>query len=539
MRRALAWLTNKDNREAALALLALVSALLGGGWFLYDRFLAPPAPRPLPVAQSIEIGGTAGNVQQVAKGAVAVVAGDGATVTVGPTLEQYEAGLARRAEEIRAELEGAHAEEKEVLRSQLDEVHRRMEDVETSFAVRKAELTRVMARLDEVASGLPQARLAAARRALAEGGTSAADALFAEVEAMEVEAVGRAAIAAFERGKLAEADIRWADAAGHYATAARLAPNFEHLSKAREYAWRTGDYAAALRLGEDLVGITTAEPGSAERAFALNEHALTLKATGRYAEAEPLYREALAIRETVLGKAHPDYAESLNNLAGLLEATGRYAEAEPLFREAVAISDTVLGKAHPAYAISLNNLAGVLMGTGRYAEAEPLYREALAIRETALGEAHPALRGPASTTSPGCSGARAGYAEAEPLLPRGAGDPRDGAGQGASRLCGEPQQPRGLLEATGRHAEAEPLLREALTIRGAALGKAHPDYAESLNNLAVLLEGTGRHAQAEPLYREALATLTRSLGADHPNTRTVAENLAVWEAVQGGGGAGE
>ena len=41
-------------------------------------------------------------------------------------------------------------------------------------------------------------------------------------------------------------------------------------------------------------------------------------AQGKYDEAEPLYKESLAIRKKVLGDEHPDVAESLNNLAGLL-----------------------------------------------------------------------------------------------------------------------------------------------------------------------------------------------------------------------------
>ena len=128
-----------------------------------------------------------------------------------------------------------------------------MADAEASWAVRKAELGRAMARLDAVAAGLPAARLDAARRALDEGDTAKADALFAEVEAMEAAAVERAAAAAFERGKLAEGEVRWADAAGHYATAARLDPSYDHLLAAREMAWRSGDYPAALRWGEDLL----------------------------------------------------------------------------------------------------------------------------------------------------------------------------------------------------------------------------------------------------------------------------------------------
>ena len=45
---------------------------------------------------------------------------------------------------------------------------------------------------------------------------------------------------------------------------------------------------------------------------------MLLQATNRLAEAEPLYRRALAIDEKSYGPDHPDVARDLNNLAGLL-----------------------------------------------------------------------------------------------------------------------------------------------------------------------------------------------------------------------------
>ena len=41
---------------------------------------------------------------------------------------------------------------------------------------------------------------------------------------------------------------------------------------------------------------------------------------GKYDDAEPLFKRALAIREETLGPRHPDVAGSLNNLAGLLDS---------------------------------------------------------------------------------------------------------------------------------------------------------------------------------------------------------------------------
>jgi tetratricopeptide (TPR) repeat protein len=77
----------------------------------------------------------------------------------------------------------------------------------------------------------------------------------------------------------------------------------------------------------------------------------------RYADAEPLYRQALAIRRKVLGEQHPDTAYSLDNLAINMDDQGKYPDAEPLFRQALAIARKVLGEQHPDTAISLGNLA--------------------------------------------------------------------------------------------------------------------------------------------------------------------------------------
>ncbi len=61
-------------------------------------------------------------------------------------------------------------------------------------------------------------------------------------------------------------------------------------------------------------------------ATSLNNLAKLYRAQGRYAEAEPLYKRSLAIREKALGPEHPNVATSLENYANLLRETGRTAE---------------------------------------------------------------------------------------------------------------------------------------------------------------------------------------------------------------------
>ena len=60
---------------------------------------------------------------------------------------------------------------------------------------------------------------------------------------------------------------------------------------------------------------------------------------GNYAQAEPLYRRSLAIREKVLGSEHPDVALSLSNLGRLYLARGDTAEATRTLTQAAAIED--------------------------------------------------------------------------------------------------------------------------------------------------------------------------------------------------------
>lgn len=92
------------------------------------------------------------------------------------------------------------------------------------------------------------------------------------------------------------------------------------------------------------------------------------QAKARYAEAEPLFRRALAIDEASYGPDHPDVAIRLNNLAGLLKNTNRIAEAERLSRRQLEIFlnfTAQTGHAHPHLQTAFVNYANILAATGR------------------------------------------------------------------------------------------------------------------------------------------------------------------------------
>jgi tetratricopeptide (TPR) repeat protein len=273
-------------------------------------------------------------------------------------------------------------------------------------------------------------------------------------------------------------------------------------------------------------------PEHPDVAESLNNLAELLDYRGRYAEAEPLHRRGLAIREKVLGPEHPDVAASLNNLAVLLKSQGKYAEAEPLCRRALAIREKVLGSEHPDVAASLNNLAKLLYAQGKYAVAEPLYRRALAIWEKALGPEHPDVAQSLNNLAV-LLDSQGKYAETEPLHRRALAIWEKALGPEHPDVAASLNNLAVLLKSQGKYAEAEPPYRRALVIMEKSLGPEHPDVAVSLNNLAALLKARGKYAEAEPLHRRALATWEKALGPEHDSVAMSLNNLAELLRAQG------
>ncbi|MGB0506832.1 MAG: tetratricopeptide repeat protein [Pikeienuella sp.] len=378
--------------------VATLVAILALGFTIFtyfDESDSEPAP-PAPVTQTTTDSGSA----SVGGDGTAVVAGNNSQVTItqiiGYTVEQHEERLAKREADIRAELATAHGQDKALLEQELVEITRQMGDLDATYQEKLKEIERLTAKIATLSSSDASAEaIADAQAALAAGDTSKADTLFAGIvenaEAQLARLAEQGAEAAYQRGLIAEADIRWADAASHFAKAVDLAANYDRLKNAAEYASRSGDYLTASSYSKRLITAAKADHGddSPEHATALNEHAINLRDMGRYEEAEPLYRQALEIGEATIGREHPNYATRLNNLASLLRAMGRYEEAEPLYRQAMEIDEATIGREHPSYATRLNNLAALYYSMKRYDEAVPLLRESAGIRRSVLGDEHP------------------------------------------------------------------------------------------------------------------------------------------------------
>ena len=289
-----------------------------------------------------------------------------------------------------------------------------------------------------------------------------------------------------------------------------------------------GRYAEAQALHKQALSVREALLGGVhpDTATSINNVAEALYRQGRYAEAQRLFERALVIRETTLGEDHEDTMASVNNLAVVLESQGRYREAQGLYERALAVRERLLGEDHPDTATSVNNLAGVLERQGRYAEAQPLLERALVMTETVLGGDHLAtamsLHNLASVL------ARQGrYDEAQSLLERALAIKELVLGGDHPTTATSLNNLGMILESRGQYCEAQRLYERALMVREKVLGGDHPATATSLNNLAEILERQGRYGETKPLYERALAIKERVLGEDHPDTATSLNNLGM------------
>ncbi len=106
---------------------------------------------------------------------------------------------------------------------------------------------------------------------------------------------------------------------------------------------------------------------------------MLLHDTQRYAEAELVLREALAIRRELLGDEHEYTIRTTARLGQVLRDAGELNEAEALLRETVEKSRVAFGDGHRFVGSCRCDLGACLTALGRYDEAERELLQALRI----------------------------------------------------------------------------------------------------------------------------------------------------------------
>ena len=218
-------------------------------------------------------------------------------------------------------------------------------------------------------------------------------------------------------------------------------------------------------------------------AQAVNGMAMSYRKGGDLKKAEPLYKEALAIRLTIFGDDSEDVAQSYNSLGCLYHNLNSFKLSEENFNRAMNIRERIHGLRHPLVALTLNNKASLLMDCGRFSEAKPLLIRSLKINEEIHGENHP------------------DYAQCLNIL-------------------------AGLYLEEGNYEESLKLFHKALSIKKNIHGENHPEYAISLNDIAVCYSQRGEYSTSLEYYKQALEIRSKVYNGDHKEVAKSLSNLA-------------
>ncbi|WP_164016512.1 serine/threonine-protein kinase [Pyxidicoccus trucidator] len=321
--------------------------------------------------------------------------------------------------------------------------------------------------------------------------------------------------------------------------------------------WRELAQSLLERIGGD-------DPLESELAF---HQGLVLTRQGHPAEAIPLLRSCLAMRERAFGKDHASLVDVLRMLGSAQRSAGLLEEALATQRRALSLTRHHFGADHPSVAMMHNNLANTLLTLRRFDEALAAQSESLATFERVYGPGQPVnyilgllgnmgvLHFQRGDFAQARRSLEKGWALAQEHRPPGHPDRASLAGplalaltnlghtDEALRMLASMRQELAAAEAEGRSSvrngelmeqEAEVLLRVSRFEQAAGAARravamlrgldAKDELAGALSTLGRALLGEGRLLEAERVAREALA-LRRELA--EPRASALSEPQAV------------
>ena len=179
--------------------------------------------------------------------------------------EIYKENLENAVRVKELEMQAALGKEREIFQAQIDKLNNDLANLPQAFEKAQTQIAELKAKLEREGNEIGAKKLAVAITALEQADFSKADELFAEIEAREELAVKRSARAAYARGEIAEQEVRWYDAAEHYARAAQLDPCFLTLISAQRLTVDVGSYDSAVSLGLDAQKAAIKEHGRKKR----------------------------------------------------------------------------------------------------------------------------------------------------------------------------------------------------------------------------------------------------------------------------------
>jgi len=255
---------------------------------------------------------------------------------------------------------------------------------------------------------------------------------------------------------------------------------------------------------------------------------------GRWAEAEPMARHALA----EVDKESPESAAAARMLDALVEICSYASRVNDprdtaLAERALALKTKLYGPKSAGMALSLRLAARLSIRDNDFDRARTLLARAVEIHES-LGEADDLEEQAEAWNESGLllrstddfEGAKVRYERALPLYIKSLGPRHEKVAVCTNNLAV-------VLARLGDYAGAKARYQRALEIYENSVGPNHPLVAGCLNNYGVLLTETGDVAGAVKLLRRSLEIAEASYGPEHRRTAIASDNLAAALSASG------
>ncbi len=292
------------------------------------------------------------------------------------------------------------------------------------------------------------------------------------------------------------------------------------------------DYTAALPMFQQALAIAEKVLGADDlMVYICLKHLGNIYTDkGDFELAEPTLRRALEIIEKFPDLPKTENAEALQKLAIVYDDLGDFGRAEPLYERSLALREEALGPDKLEVAQSINFLANLYIEKGEYARAEAFFRRALEINEK-LPQPDQMLLASLLNNLAQAYEVQKQPAKAEPLYLRAiAITEKNKPGSVDLALF---LNNLGVVYIGTNRQKARAVLERALRLREELLGPNHAQVGSTVNNLAMLSWREGDLTTTERFLLRALAITEKTHGPTDPHMSIVLKNLGLLYQAKG------
>lgn len=292
-----------------------------------------------------------------------------------------------------------------------------------------------------------------------------------------------------------------------------------YLSR-KQYAMADPLYKQALDIRESLSGKERSGLG-----LLLTSLGVVSAEQENYAVAERYYKQALDVPENAGGLNSFGMATTLSNMGRMYLKQRNMNLATLFYNQAVALREQTGAPPDPGMASILNNVAELYSETKQFDAALQLYQKALAIFEKTEGPMHPDV---ASSIS-GIASIylrQSQYTGAELLFQKTLSIQEQAYGSFHSEVAKTMQNLASVCRLQQKYDAAQQYMKRSMDMTMKIFPPHHLNVAKSLNSMALIYDSRGQYAVAEAYYRKALVICESNRGKGNYDYAQILDNMA-------------